>query len=70
MKFEVNNITYDCVENGADKSATVLQTLPTTATVNTATANSDDIQKALEGDWLVTGFGVATGRATMKTWDG
>jgi hypothetical protein len=56
MNFEVKNITYDCVENGVDQSATVLQTLPTTATVNTATANPDDIQKALEGDWLVTGF--------------
>lgn len=56
MNIQVENITYDCVENGVDKSATVLPTLRTTATVNTATTNPGDIQKALEGDWLVTGF--------------
>ncbi|KQM51203.1 hypothetical protein ASE69_07760 [Sphingomonas sp. Leaf208] len=56
MNIEVENITYDCVEDGVDQSATVLPTLPTTATVSTPTADPHDIQKALEGDWLVTGF--------------
>lgn len=54
--IEVKNITYDCIVDGVDQSATVLPTLPTTTTVCVATANPDDIQKALEGDWLVTGF--------------
>lgn len=54
--IEVKNITYDCMVDGVDQSATVLPTLRTTTTVCVTTANPDDIQKALEGDWLVTGF--------------
>lgn len=56
MNIEVKNITYDCVVDGVDQSTSVLPTLPSAATVNTATTNPGDIQKALEGDWLVTGF--------------